>query len=118
MEQMYSLKTAAQLLDLSTGEVRSLGQKAGISFYVVGDSTRVSESGLSTLVNYATRSEHHVEQMFSLDSAAELLDVSTKTIRRLIREKDIPTYRVGKNLRITQRDLSMLVEKQLTLDDY
>ena len=118
MEQMYSLKTAAQLLDLSTGEVRSLGQKAGISFYVVGDSTRVSESGLSTLVNYATRSEHHVEQMFSLDSAAELLDVSTKTIRRLIRERDIPTYRVGKNLRITQRDLSMLVEKQLTLDDY
>ena len=118
MEQMYSLKTAAQLLDLSTGEVRSLGQKAGISFYVVGDSTRVSETGLSTLVNYATRSEHQVEQMFSLDSAAELLDVSTKTLRRLIREKDIPTYRVGKNLRITQRDLSMLVERQKSMADY
>ena len=118
MEQMYSLKTAAQLLDLSTGEVRSLGQKAGISFYVVGDSSRISESDLSKIVNYATRSEHHVEQLFSLDSAAELLDVSTKTLRRLIREKDIPTYRVGKTLRITQRDLSMLVEKQLTLDDY
>ncbi|MBT4033398.1 MAG: helix-turn-helix domain-containing protein [Candidatus Marinimicrobia bacterium] len=118
MEQMYSLKTAAQLLDLSTGEVRSLGQKAGISFYVIGDSTRVSETGLSTLVNYATRSEHHVEQMFSLDSAAELLDVSTKTLRRLIREKDIPTYRVGKNLRITQRDLSMLVERQKSMADY
>jgi len=115
---MYSLKTAAQLLDLSTGEVRSLGQKAGISFYVIGDSTRVSETGLSTLVNYATRSEHHVEQMFSLDSAAELLDVSTKTLRRLIREKDIPTYRVGKNLRITQRDLSMLVERQKSMADY
>ena len=118
MEQMYSLKTAAQLLDLSTGEVRSLGQKAGISFYVIGDSTRVSETGLSTLVNYATRSEHHVEQMFSLDSAAELLDVSTKTLRRLIRDKDIPTYRVGKNLRITQRDLSDLIKPKLTLDDY
>ena len=118
MEQMYSLKTAAQLLDLSTGEVRSLGQKAGISFYVIGDSTRVSETGLSTLVNYATRSAHHVEQMFSLDSAAELLDVSTKTLRRLIREKDIPTYRVGKNLRITQRDLSMLVERQKSMADY
>ena len=118
MEQMYSLKTAAQLLDLSTGEVRSLGQKAGISFYVIGDSTRVSETGLSTLVNYATRSEHQVEQMFSLDSAAELLDVSTKTLRRLIREKDIPTYRVGKNLRITQRDLSMLVERQKSMADY
>ena len=118
MEQMYSLKTAAQLLDLSTGEVRSLRQKAGISFYVIGDSTRVSETGLSTLVNYATRSEHQVEQMFSLDSAAELLDVSTKTLRRLIREKDIPTYRVGKNLRITQRDLSMLVERQKSMADY
>jgi excisionase family DNA binding protein len=118
MEQMYSLKTAAQLLDLSTGEVRSLGQKAGISFYVVGDSTRVSESGLSTLVNYATRSEHQIEQMFSLDSAAELLDISTKTLRRLLREKNIPTYRVGSNIRITQRDLSIIVEPQLSLDDY
>ncbi len=118
MEQMYSLKTAAQLLDLSTGEVRSLGRKAGISFYVVGDSTRVSESGLSKIVNYATRSEHHVEQMFSLNTAAEMLDISSKTLRKLIREKSIPTYRVGKNLRITQRDLSILVEPQLTLDDY
>ena len=118
MEQMYSLKSAATLLDLSEGEIRSLGQKAGISFYVVGDSTRVSESGLSALVNYATRSEHQVEQMFSLDSAAELLDVSTKTLRRLLREKNIPTYRVGKNLRITQRDLSMLVERQKSMADY
>ena len=118
MEQMYSLKSAATLLDLSEGEIRSLGQKAGISFYVVGDSTRVSESGLSTLVNYASTSDSHVEQMFSLDSAAELLDISTKTLRRLIRDKSIPTYRVGKNLRITQRDLSVLIKPQLTLDDY
>jgi excisionase family DNA binding protein len=118
MEQMYSLKSAAILLDLSEGDVRSLGQRAGISFYVVGDSTRVSESGLSTLVNYATRSENQVEQMFSLDSAAKLLDISTKTLRRLIREKDISTYRVGKNLRITQRDLSILIKPQLTFDDY
>ena len=118
MEQMYSLKSAAILLDLSEGDVRSLGQRAGISFYVVGDSTRVSESGLSTLVNYATRSENQVEQMFSLDSAAKLLDITTKTLRRLIREKDISTYRVGKNLRITQRDLSILIKPQLTFDDY
>ncbi len=118
MEQMYSLKSAATLLDLSEGEIRSLGHKACISFYVVGDSTRVSESGLSTLVNYATRSEHQIEQMFSLDSAAELLDISTKTLRRLLREKQVPTYRVGKNLRITQRDLSMLIERQKSMADY
>ena len=118
MEQMYSLKSAASLLDVSVGEIRSLGQKAGISFYVVGDSSRISESGLSSLVNYASQSDTHVEQLFSLIRAAEWLDLSTKTLRKLIREKDIPTYRVGKNLRITQRDLSILVEPQLTLDDY
>ena len=118
MEQMYSLQSAATLLDVSVGEIRSLGQKAGISFYVVGDSSRISESGLSTLVNYASRPDSHVEQLFSLISAAELLDVSTKTLRKLLREKNIPTYRVGSNLRITQRDLSILVEPQLTLDDY
>ena len=118
MEQMYSLKSAAILLDLSEGDVRSLGQRAGISFYLVGDNTRVSESGLSTLVNYATRSENQVEQMFSLDSAAKLLDISTKTLRRLLREKQVSTYRVGSNLRITQRDLSMLVERQKSMADY
>ena len=118
MEQMYSLKTAADLLDLSPGEIRSLGQKAGISFYVVGDSSRISESGLSTLVNYASGSDSNVEQLFSLTRAAELLDISIKTLRKLLREKNIPTYRVGSNLRITQRDISILVEPQLTLDDY
>jgi excisionase family DNA binding protein len=118
MEQMYSLKSAATLLDVSVGEIRSLGQKAGISFYVVGDSSRISESGLSTLVNYASRSDTHVEQLLSLTSAAELLDISTKTLRKLIRDKQIPTFRVGSNLRITQRDLSILIEPQLTLDDY
>jgi len=118
MEQMYSLKSAATLLDVSVGEIRSLGQKAGISFYVVGDSSRISESGLSSLVNYATGFESQVEQMFSLSSAAEMLDISTKTLRRLLREKQIATYRVGSNLRITQRDLSILIKPQLTLDDY
>jgi excisionase family DNA binding protein len=118
MEQMYSIPTAATLLDVSAGEIRSLGQKAGISFYVIGDSQRISESGLSSLVNYASRSDHQVEQMFSLNTAAELLDISTKTLRRLIREKQIPTYRVGKNLRVAQRDLSVLVKPQSTLDDY
>ena len=118
MEQKYSLKTAADLLDLSPGEIRSLGQKAGISFYVIGDSQRISESGLSALVNYATGYENQVEQLFSLNSAAEMLDVSTKTLRKLIRDKDITTYRVGSNLRIKQSDLSILVERQLTLDDY
>ena len=118
MEQMYSLKTAANLLDLSPGEIRSLGQKAGISFFVVGDSSRISESGLSQLVNYATGYENQVDQLFSLNSAAEMLDISTKTLRKLIRDKDITTYRVGSNLRIKQSDLSILVERQLTLDDY
>ena len=118
MEQMYSLKSSASLLDVSVGEIRSLGQKAGISFYVIGDSQRISESGLSSLVNYASRSEHQVEQLFSLNTAAELLDISTKTLRRLLREKQIATYRVGKNLRIKQGDLSSLIEQTLTLEDY
>jgi len=118
MEQLYSLKSAATLLDVSVRELRSLGQKAGISFYVVGDSTRVSEVDLSSLVNLATGCEQQVVQMFSLNSAAELLDISTKTLRRLLREKSIPTFRVGSNLRVTQRDLSILVQPQLTLDDY
>ena len=118
MEQMYSLKKAAQLLDISPGEVRSLGQKAGILFYVVGDSTRVSESGLSQLVSYAPSHEDIVESLLSLASAAELLDVSIKTLRKLIREKDIPVYLVGASIRVKHKDLSLLITPQISIDDY
>jgi len=118
MEQMYSLKSAAKLLDISPGEVRSLGQKAGILFYVVGDSTRVSESGLSQLISYSPSHDNNVEPLLSLASAAIMLDVSVKTLRKLIRAQNVPVYLVGTSIRIKHKDLSLLIKPQRSLEDY
>ncbi len=117
MEQMYSLRKVSSLLDIPIGEVRTLGRKAGIAFFVVGDSPRINESGLGKLVNFSS-GENIMPQMYSLNKASELLDISSKTLRRLIVEKNVPTYRVGANIRLKQSDLLILIEKQKTLEDY
>ena len=115
MEQMYSIKTAAKLLDVSPAEIRTLGRNAGISFYRVGNSTRISETGLRSIVHLTSEG---MPQMLSLNSSAELLDISTRTLRRLILQKNLPTTRVGSHIRIKQTDLSILIDEQMTFDDY
>jgi len=47
--------------------------------------------------------------MLSISRAAEILDISTKTLRRLILTKDIQTYEVGSRIRLKQTDLEVLV---------
>lgn len=112
---MYSIRSAAELLEVSTGEIRTLGRNAGISFYRVGDSTRISETGLTSIVHLVTEG---TPQMLSLNTCAELLDISTRNLRRLILQTNLPTSRVGSHIRIKQTDLSILIEEQMTVDDY
>ena len=56
--------------------------------------------------------------MLSLNRSAEILDISTRTLRRLILQKNLPTTRVGSHIRIKQTDISMLIEEQMTFNDY
>jgi excisionase family DNA binding protein len=103
---MYSIKSAAKLLEVEPKEIMILGRKAGISFYRVGDSTRISEPGLRSIVHLVSEG---TPQMLSLSRASEILDISTKTLRRLILTKDIQTYEVGSRIRLKQTDLEVLV---------
>lgn len=114
MEQMYSIKSAAKLLEVSPGEIRNLGCKAGISFYRVGDRTRISESGLRSIVELESEGS---PQMLSLNRSAGLLDISTKTLRRLIQHRNLPTSRVGSHIRIKLTDLRILIEERKLFDD-
>jgi excisionase family DNA binding protein len=59
-----------------------------------------------------------MEQMYSLKSAAKLLAVSVRTVRRLLHEHQIRVYRVGGNIRLKESDLKQLVVQEKTLDDY
>ena len=58
-----------------------------------------------------------MEQMYSLKSAAELLDVSVKTLRRLIHSSEVKIYRVGSNIRIKESDLKNLVNEVPIIDE-
>ncbi len=58
-----------------------------------------------------------MEQMYSLKSAAALLDVSVKTIRRLIHRFNIPTYTVGTRIRVKKSDLDKTIIKNLSIMD-
>ena len=58
-----------------------------------------------------------MEQMYSLKTAAQLLDVSVKTVRRLIHQFNIPTYIVGSRIRIKKSDLDKTIIKNLSIMD-
>ncbi len=58
-----------------------------------------------------------IEQMYSLQSAAMKLDVSVRTVRRLIKKHGISISRVGKNIRISDSGLQKLIITQPTIED-
>lgn len=43
--------------------------------------------------------------MLTLEQAADLLHVSTRTIRRFIKAQDLPAHKIGRQWRIARRDL-------------
>ena len=59
-----------------------------------------------------------MEQMYSLQTAAKLLDVSVKTLRRLVHKHEIKTYRIGNRIRISQADLERLTQPVKSINDY
>lgn len=60
-----------------------------------------------------TQHPHHAttERLsVSIDTAAELHNVSTKTIRRAIERGDLPAYRIGRAIRIKATDLDRIMK--------
>lgn len=56
-----------------------------------------------------------MEQLYSLQSAAELLDTSVRTLRRQIKNSnDIQIKRVGSQIRLSESDLEKIVEIEET----
>lgn len=46
-----------------------------------------------------------LRRLLTVDEVADLLGLSTKTIRRRIDSGDIPTHRLGRAIRVTEADL-------------
>ena len=55
-----------------------------------------------------------MEQLYSLQSAAEKLDVSVRTVRRLIKEHELVVKRVGSRIRIPETELQKVVQEEVS----
>jgi excisionase family DNA binding protein len=52
-----------------------------------------------------------VLRLLSVATVATYLDVSTKTVRRLIQDRKLPHHRVGRQIRISEADLAAFVAR-------
>jgi len=55
--------------------------------------------------------------MYSFRSAAEILDISVKTIRRLVHDNNIQIKFVGRGIRISETDLKSLIRPANSIDE-
>ena len=55
-----------------------------------------------------------LEQHYSINSAAELLDVSSKTIRREIKRKNLKVSRVAGRIRIPETEVSKILLNKIS----
>ena len=49
-------------------------------------------------------------RLLTLPEAAELLQVSTRTLQRMIRRKDLPAFKVGGQWRVRESQLARWIE--------
>jgi excisionase family DNA binding protein len=49
-------------------------------------------------------------RLLTLPEAAELLQVSTRTLQRMIRRKDLPAFKVGGQWRVRESQLTRWIE--------
>lgn len=50
-------------------------------------------------------------RFYTVDQVADLLEVSIRTVRRWIVEGDLPAHRFGRQVRISETDLKVFVER-------
>ena len=49
------------------------------------------------------------EKLLTADDVAHVLNISRSKVYRMMRDKDIPTITIGKNVRVTREDLDTFV---------
>jgi len=52
-----------------------------------------------------------VEKLLTADEVAEILNISRSKAYRMMRLKEIPTITIGKNVRVSEKDLNNFIFK-------
>ena len=50
-----------------------------------------------------------MENLYTIKEVAEILKVSERTIRRILIDNEIPIYRIGRQIRISESTLQLLL---------
>ena len=58
-----------------------------------------------------------MERFYSLKSAAEILDISIRTLRRVVECERIEVYKVGKRIRLSESQLKSMIKLQKPVKD-
>lgn len=53
-----------------------------------------------------------MERLYKLKTAAEMLDISVRTLRRIIKKKDLEVYQVGTRLRLSESQVKSMIMPQ------
>jgi len=53
-------------------------------------------------------------KLLTIDEAAELLNVSDMTVRRLIKDKQLLAAKIGRQWRIKEKEIEFMVDKKST----
>jgi len=53
-----------------------------------------------------------MERFYSLKSAAEMLDISIRTIRRIVENERIEVYKVGRRIRLSESQIKSMIKLQ------
>ena len=53
-----------------------------------------------------------MEKLYSLKTAAEMLDISIRTLRRIIENEDIEVYQVGTRLKLSESQIKSMIKPQ------
>ena len=53
-----------------------------------------------------------MERLYSLKTAAEMLDISIRTLRRIIENEDIDVFQVGTRLRLSESQVKSMIKPQ------
>ena len=61
-----------------------------------------------------TKTTAKTTPLLSVDDVAEILQSSTKTVRRLIEAEDLPHVRIGRLVRIRSEDLGRFIKGHLS----
>ena len=58
-----------------------------------------------------------MERFYSLKTAAEMLDISIRTMRRIVESDRIEVYKVGRRIRLSESQLKSMIKLQKPVKD-